>query len=195
MLTDGTEYRTLYVTPAYPTNYHKFERPLAWSPDGKNIAFMTFQWERDPRYPDPTKEQGKYQGETNIGPVIDSLGSSLLMASVDGSGVRKVAADLPVYAYSVGYTPRRSLSWSPDGTRILFTDAYSTPGSVYTVRLDGSLLRRIAEGLYASWSPDGSKIAVVNPDSDSYLTIVGKDDATREIVATASLDGGPEKAR
>jgi TolB protein len=45
--------------------------------------------------------------------------------------------------------------WSPDGTKIGFT----TNGSIYTIKPDGSALTPIAAGGFGSWSPDGTKIA------------------------------------
>jgi Tol biopolymer transport system component len=48
------------------------------------------------------------------------------------------------------------LAWSPDGSQLAFHSA----GGIYTVRADGSGLRRITkDGVQPSWSPDGSRIA------------------------------------
>jgi TolB protein len=50
-------------------------------------------------------------------------------------------------------------AWSRDGRRILFTrfrNAFAS--SVYTMRPDGSHVRRLGPGIAAGWSPDGSKI-------------------------------------
>lgn len=47
------------------------------------------------------------------------------------------------------------VEWSPDGSKILFDNFHH----VYTIRPDGSGLKRITVGRDAAWSPDGSQIA------------------------------------
>jgi Tol biopolymer transport system component len=57
------------------------------------------------------------------------------------------------------------LAWSPDGSTLAFHSSRGNPRSlysaIYTVRADGSGLRRIFAdgGVEPSWSPDGSRIA------------------------------------
>ena len=59
-------------------------------------------------------------------------------------------------------------AWSPDGTRVAFlstADLVRVHNDVYTVRPDGSDLRRVTnDGLVGSfdWSPDGRRIAFVS---------------------------------
>jgi Tol biopolymer transport system component len=49
------------------------------------------------------------------------------------------------------------LSWSPDGTHLVFTAFRS--GSLYTMSADGTGLQQILPGtLFGAWSPDGSRI-------------------------------------
>ncbi|MCK5320400.1 PD40 domain-containing protein [Candidatus Parcubacteria bacterium] len=51
-----------------------------------------------------------------------------------------------------------SISWSPDGEKILFT---STEGRIMSINKDGSNLRQICDdnGFVSSWSPDNKNIA------------------------------------
>ncbi len=68
-------------------------------------------------------------------------------------------------------------SWSPDGTRLVFTGR--EPGSyttgVYVVDADGSGLRRLSpagsDDIRASWSPDGGLIAFVTQVNQDRFTI------------------------
>src|SRR5439155_24717686 len=58
-----------------------------------------------------------------------------------------------------------SVSWSPDGKRIVFVDQASVEerthgfGRIYVVDPDGTGLRRVARGVDPSWSPDGRRLA------------------------------------
>ncbi len=79
----------------------------------------------------------------------------------------------------------RSLSWSPDGSRIAFGAAVGDPddaiGDLYVMHADGSLLARLSGGDpplgnngetgVPAWSPEGSKIAF------DALTIATEDGA------------------
>jgi Tol biopolymer transport system component len=80
---------------------------------------------------------------------------NLWVANADGTE-RRVVLDDEVSA--AGHI--RALTWSPNGEWLAFT----TDNSVYLVRPDGTGLRRIISGDFASapavqWSPDGSRLA------------------------------------
>lgn len=72
----------------------------------------------------------------------------------DGSGARQVFGP----PYGSGWDP----TWSPDGTRILFASDMAGSIQLYSVRLDGSDLRKVTgmSGLRgrSDWSPDGQAI-------------------------------------
>jgi TolB protein len=109
-----------------------------WSPDGTRIAVMILNTKAKPRN-----------------------ASAIYVLDADGSGLHRV-------------TPIRlnagNPDWSPDGTRIAFNSFYGgpRPPEIYTVRPDGSSLRRIRrepEGSYSFdpvWSPDGGRLAFVH---------------------------------
>jgi Tol biopolymer transport system component len=49
------------------------------------------------------------------------------------------------------------LSWSPDGTRLVLTDARNA--RVLTIRVDGTGLRPVvSDSIFGAWSPDGARI-------------------------------------
>ncbi len=148
-----------------------FGDPIAWSPDGSMIAFISI-------------EEGAI-------PVIHTVGIDSSGRAIGGSGrarlgetigspawspdsrrvafVRREDGPEPMRLYTMdpdGSDPHEvfsfreeglsNISWSPDGSEILV-------GSM-SIRVDGSALRRLpAPRLYGqqrnSWSPDGSMIA------------------------------------
>jgi TolB protein len=109
-----------------------------WSPDGTRIAVMILNTKAKPRN-----------------------ASAIYVLDADGSGLHRV-------------TPIRlnagNPDWSPDGTRIAFNSFYGgpRPPEIYTVRPDGSSLRRIRREPKNSysfdpvWSPDGGRLAFVH---------------------------------
>ena len=158
---DGTGLALLYASP---TSWYGPRTSPAWSPDGRRLAFMLDSISTD--------NSGRVRNVYTIG--------------VDGSELRKIAEVI------IGSQPGGSLSWSPDGTEILFTVAAtygSLPGAVYIARADGSGLRRVGAGDYASWSPDGSRIAVIERLSNYYLSTRPPEGPDALLLVTQDQDG------
>lgn len=117
----------------------------AWSPSGSSIAFDA--------------DRGNRAGL-----------SAIYVMHADGRKLRRVTDPRPPLS---DYKPR----FSPDGTRLVFTRARGTsgnaPAALFTVRLDGSGLRRLTSyALHADdsdWSPNGKRIVVdAYPNPDAY---------------------------
>jgi Tol biopolymer transport system component len=110
---------------------------------------------------------------------------ALFVADADGSDARKISGSTAIDA-----SPLYSPSWSPDGTRILFSSRDAGIERLYVVPSDGSsapraLTDRTADRGAASWSPDGAWLA--------YQKLV---DGTPPIesVVVARADGTGERA-
>ena len=134
-----------------------------WSPDGRHIAF------------------GKTKSEVTQEKGIEQL-AGLYVADADGSNVREIVELPDTGRNNVGYLSWRSISWSPDGSAILF--------GYYLIQTDGSVVARLP-GHYTSWSPDGSKIAVNRNDrvSRGPILTVGKDGSDVRVMVEPNEHG------
>ena len=122
-------------------------RLLAWSPDGKKIAFLR-----------TTTENPASSAPGSAAPA--SGPSGIYVIKPNGSGLRKLSKGL-------SYTGL--LVWSPDGKKIAFAGtqgAYGGGSIAYVVNADGTERRKLlsSEDSISSlaWSPDGKKIAFSN---------------------------------
>ena len=126
----------------------------SWSPDGQRLAFLQLE-----NYDDV----GYYRGLT------------LNIIDADGSDLRKV---IKIEDTSRGYYG--VVDWSPDGKEILFSwskrrgpsdgsTVQEAKGTIFLVNMDGTDLREIGTGTWASWSPDGTRIAVANHEYNGFI--------------------------
>jgi Tol biopolymer transport system component len=165
MNADGSGVRRLTTTPASET-------VPVWSPDGTEIAFVSFE-----------EDLGSLDADASPGQVK--------IMRADGSGMRTLTSPEPqtgALTWSpdgerIAFASRRNIdvmradgtqrrvlaelqgdenwpSWSPDGDLILVTSSGLGPDHLSTIRADGSdstpLPQRGFEGM---WSPDGRSIA------------------------------------
>jgi dipeptidyl aminopeptidase/acylaminoacyl peptidase len=110
----------------------------AISPDGTRIAFTS---ERD--------------GNLEIY-VMNADGSNQVRLTNDGGKVRDLVLD------EVDQNP----AWSPDGTRIAFDSSRDDQFEIYSMRADGTDVRRLTDhqslDAAPAWSPDGKSIAYIS---------------------------------
>jgi Tol biopolymer transport system component len=87
--------------------------------------------------------------------------------------------------------------WSPDGERLSFTrggrgDLGWPDTEIWTMRRDGSDLRRIGRGSDARWSPDGTRLVFDAPTkrSKADLFVMNADGTNvRQLLTTPKLEG------
>ena len=188
---DASEPRELLVT--LHDNIQNLHYSMGWSPYGSSIAVVTSINEKYEGAANVTvihqrgftPDEGEFLYETYAEPTVATPEYSLLVVDADSAAVQEVASGLPLGERKGRWdpVPLPNIMWSPDASRLLF----SHRNTVYALTLEDGDLKRIAEGSHASWSPDGQAIAIVNPASDNYLTLVRENEGQQVLVSRSTL--------
>jgi TolB protein len=176
----------IFVMDADGTNLRRITQgpegigTLAWSPDGKYMAYEV----RSVRNLNQTsivldRQIYLVNLEGDARPYLLASDGALPSWSPDGhqiaftsirrTGPDKWATSVSVVSVNAGSAPHmlidnaRSLSWAPDGQHILYVATASPKLELFVADPDGSNPRRISDKRYdvisAAWSPDGKHIA------------------------------------
>lgn len=169
MNVDGTGLANLTNNPARDIHPH-------WTPDGKRIVFNSLRDDPDAFDIYVMDADGSHvrrltatkYDETCAQISPDGRHMVFLRGFGDGTNDIFVASADAMGAVNVSHTTDANEgwpSWSPDGSRVLYSSDRSGPFVVYVANADGSDPRPLtdamatAEDARAVWSPDGSKIA------------------------------------
>ncbi len=244
MNADGSDVRRLiHSTTRLPGRSIRHTGGLTWSADGSSLYFDGIQEEdassmaggappgesdlfsvgRDGSGPDrlhillskglgrilsPVAWSSDSQRAAYVAYVDDRI--KVYTFDLDGSGLREIV-DLEPHPVGIGEV---EVSWSPDGSQLVFSNVLSSQpsmtvkegaGNLNFVNADGSDLRTSSQipgdgRTRVSWSPDGSRIAVVtyNADgSDAVLYTMAPDRSDIRVLVSRREDGtleaiGPE---
>ncbi|MBZ5487886.1 Tol-Pal system protein TolB [Halomonas aquamarina] len=185
----------LYVSDADGHNSQQVltsDQPImspAWSPDGRKLAYVSFESERPAIYIQDVATGQRVQATSfegiNGAPVWSPDGRRIAMSlSKDGQP--------EIYVMDIGSRSIEQLTnsnsidtepaWSPDGRSLLFTSDRSGGPQIYQYSLGSGETKRITfTGNYnarARYSPDGEQIFLIHRSSRGYQ------------VARQDLDGG-----
>jgi Tol biopolymer transport system component len=117
-------------------------------------------------------------------------GESLVVAGVDGQGLRRLAA------FSRDDNFADPPAWSPSGRRLAYAQGFSCTGArcysqqVWVADVEsGSTRRLLTKAVEPAWSPNGSRLAFTR----ARLTTVGRAQGYRLSVIVARADGSNQR--
>ena len=179
---DGSARRDVPLLPGPPgpERIGSFYRSdPTFSADGERVIYTRQIWQ-PPVYPNEIWSadiDGGDERRLSAGglPRVSPDGRLIAFVQSPGGAYDDVGASMRLISASTARPIRRlwrgsarSIDWSPDGHRLVFTGTPTVAGKpdVYVVRADGTGLRRLTSTAKASetdavWSPDGRRIAFV----------------------------------
>ncbi|MCB1760533.1 MAG: Tol-Pal system beta propeller repeat protein TolB [Gammaproteobacteria bacterium] len=209
----GTEQRiTLQIADAdgqRPQTIVTSDTPLmspAWSPDGRRLAYVSFDNGKPAIYVQEVFTGKRYQVASykgiNGAPAWSPDGRQLaLTLSKDGNP--------EIYLLNLGSRSLRRLTnhyaidtepaWSPDGRTIVFTSDRGGKPQIYQVPASGGRASRVTfEGSYnarASYSPDGRYLTLVTQQGRDYrIGVLELASRRLQLLSDGQLDESPSFA-
>lgn len=179
-----------------------------WSPDGKKLAYVSFERGRPAIFIQEVATGSRYQLTNyrglNGSPAWSPDGKQLAMTlSRDGNPeiyiyhLEERRLTRVTHHYAIDTEP----SWSPDGKNIIFTSSRSGGPQIYKINLQSGNIERVSfDGNYnarARYSPDGKEIFMVHRESGGGLfSIAGLNIETGRLrtLTTSPLDESPSVA-
>ena len=178
----------------------------AWSPDGSQLAYVSFEDGRSMVYLQNLADGGRkriadHEG-LNSAPAWSPDGRELaLVLSKDGN------PEIYRYRLNDGRLMRLTShlaidtepAWSPDGRQIVFTSDRSGSPQLYRMGRDGGATQRLTfEGRYnarADFSRDGRTLSLVTGDGSGFrIAVLRLDNLALQILTDSRLDESPSFA-
>ncbi|MDJ0807771.1 MAG: Tol-Pal system beta propeller repeat protein TolB [Gammaproteobacteria bacterium] len=178
----------------------------AWSPDGRKIAYVSFEEGRSAIYIQEvfTGQRQKvtaYKG-INGAPAWSPDGRKLAMALSKGG-------NLDIYVFDLARKTLKQLTrhyaidtepaWSPDGRKIAFTSDRGGKPQIYEVPSYGGTAKRLtfqnAYNARASYSTDGKLLALVTREDGNYrIGTLDLESGLLQVLSRGNLDESPSFA-
>jgi len=179
----------------------------AWSPDGRQIAYVSFEANRSEIYVQDLRSGVRTRISARPGvngaPAWSPDGKSLALSLSRQDG------NLDIYTLDLGTQVLTRLTsgsaidtepaWSLDGQQIYFTSDAAGGPQVYRIAADGGNVQRVTfEGSYNARprvAPDGKQLAVVHNDRGNYrIALIDLARSTTEVLSDGRLDESPSFA-
>jgi len=179
----------------------------AWSPDGRKIAYVSFEANRSEIYVQDLRSGSRKRVSARPGvngaPAWSPDGQRLAVSLSRQDG------NLDIYTLDLATQVLTRLTsgsaidteptWSLDGQQIYFTSDAAGGPQVYRVAADGGSAKRVTfEGSYNArprMAPDGKKLAVVHNDRGNYrIALVDLARSTTQVLSDGRLDESPSFA-
>ncbi|HEX7043584.1 MAG TPA: Tol-Pal system beta propeller repeat protein TolB [Burkholderiales bacterium] len=175
----------------------------AWSPDGKRIAYVSFEDKRSKVYiqnlADGRRELIAEFAGINSAPAWSPDGRRLALALSRDGNAEIYVLDLQTRRLqrltsdpAIDTEP----SWSPDGRYIVFTSDRAGRPQIYRMTADGRQTERLTfEGEYnarASYSPDGRMLTLVSAQQGRFrVATLQLDSGALQVLTDTALDESP----
>jgi Tol biopolymer transport system component len=166
------------------TNASGDDFPLDWSPDGKQLLFMS---SRDGHFEiyvvnedGSSVQQLTSSNRNNMFADWSPDGSKIAFQSGNANG-----SDFEIFIMNSDGTDQQQLTnagnnncnpdWSPDGSQIAFDSDRGGSNNIYVMKADGSNVQQLTSNLAAGggmdpdWSPDGKQIVFSGNDTGLYM--------------------------
>ncbi|RUR27259.1 Tol-Pal system protein TolB [Vreelandella andesensis] len=202
----------LYVADADGRNSQQVltsDQPImspAWSPDGRKLAYVSFETERPAIYIQDVSTGQRIQATSfegiNGAPTWSPDGRRIAMSlSKDGQpeiyilDINNRSVERITQNSSIDTEP----AWAPDGRTLLFTSDRSGGPQIYEYSLGGGEAKRVTfTGNYnarARYSPDGEQIFLIHRSSRGYqVARQDRDGGRLVVISETTRDESPSVA-
>lgn len=175
----------------------------AWAPDGKRIAYVTFNKSGQMSVNIQNVATGEHYVVStskgiNASPAWSPDGSHLAL-TLSKTGNPEIyifnMKDRRLRRLTVNAAIDTGATWTPDGRSIIFTSDRSGRPQLYRVSVNSGRTNRITlKGMYnaeAAVSPDGKKIAMKHAVGGRYNIAVMENGGEVVVITAGQLDGAP----
>ncbi len=177
-----------------------------WSPDAKNIAYVSFENNRSAIYIQDVTTGRRHRVTSKPGingaPAWSPDGSRLALTLSESGTPQIYVLDIATRKLT-RVTNDRAINtepvWMPDGQTIVYTSNRTGKPQLYRISASGGSPQRLTfEGEYnsaPSVSPDGKKIAMINGDGGRFrVALLHLDTGETQILTKGRLDESPSFA-
>lgn len=174
-----------------------------WSPDGKKLAYVSFEQKRSIIYvqnlADGKRKQVAAHNGINSAPAWSPDGRKLaLTLSRDGNpeiyllDLKKNSLQRLSFHRAIDTEP----AWSPDGKNLVFTSDRAGQPQLYRMSVQGGRVERLTfDGSYnagASFSPDGNSVAFVTRHKGRFnIGMYNFEQSSIQVLTDTRLDESP----